>query len=236
MKPIRNGSGKVLTAPQWARLWPPRNDLLESAEREKRESINDRREGVASSAPEGLKRRNVALMIVLVLVTFGLYYPIWILRTRRGLNNLNARGEVGATASVALLALYLVWAALDLGSAVLRMSGNAEQPWAALKLMATITSLPASILWLVLIFRVRYMLEEHLVRMTSDSFHLSGILTFALSIFYLQHVINTRLLGRASHTRTDGTLRRRPIDSSYRWQAVPGQGPLAGRLADQEWK
>jgi hypothetical protein len=200
MKPIPNGGGKVLTAPQWARLWPPRHDQLESAELE----MNDREEDdAASSAPEGLKRRSVVLMIVLVIVTLGLYYPIWILRTRRGLNNLNASGTVGATASVVLLALYLVWVPLQFGTAVLQMSGNAEQ-LRAVKTMETVLCLATSILQLFLTFRIKHMLEEHLLRMTCESSQLSAILTSTLSIFYLQRVINTRLLVQANQEWKEG--------------------------------
>jgi hypothetical protein len=32
--------------------------------------------------PSGLKRRSVVLMIVLTIVSFGLYYPMWFLRRR----------------------------------------------------------------------------------------------------------------------------------------------------------
>ena len=45
---------------------------------------------VADVSPTGLKRRSVILMILLTIVTFGLYVPIWFLRRRAALNRLDS--------------------------------------------------------------------------------------------------------------------------------------------------
>ena len=44
----------------------------------------------SSASTTGLKRRRVLVMIVLSIVTFGLYYPIWFFRRREALNRLNS--------------------------------------------------------------------------------------------------------------------------------------------------
>ena len=45
---------------------------------------------VADPEPTGLKRRSVLLMIVLMILTFGLYLSIWFLRRRKALNQLDS--------------------------------------------------------------------------------------------------------------------------------------------------
>ena len=47
---------------------------------------------VADAPPDshGLKQRRVIVMIVFMIISFGLYYPIWWFRRRAGLNRLKS--------------------------------------------------------------------------------------------------------------------------------------------------
>src|SRR5262245_31967789 len=42
------------------------------------------------AAASGLKRRNLVVMFLLIIVTLGIYYPVWFFRRRPGLNRLDS--------------------------------------------------------------------------------------------------------------------------------------------------
>ena len=141
-----------------------------------------------------LKHRSVVVMIVLTLVTLGFYYPVWFLRRRTALNQLDSPKKLPAWPFVALIAFFGLQFALGMvagpvpieyviGTSATMFLGVAQ--WALMFVL----------LWQS--FRTKDILEHHLNRTQDDgpSFYvtqakLSGVLTFFLHIFYLQHVIN----------------------------------------------
>jgi len=130
-----------------------------------------------------LKRSSVIAVVLLSFVTLGFYLPIWFLRRRRGLNSLNSPRKLGVLGPVILLGLQVI----DL---FLPQDLTPE----------TIVSLAVFITVLVLAFRVRFILSDHLTSKiravlpvsvgfpTSSS--PSNLLTFFLTIWYLQYKIN----------------------------------------------
>ena len=60
---------------------------------------------IADLSSTGLKRRSVLLMIVFAVVTFGLYYPIWFLRRRAALNELDSPRKLPTWPFV----VFIVW-------------------------------------------------------------------------------------------------------------------------------
>src|SRR5580765_8512215 len=60
-----------------------------------------------ADVPTGLKRRSVVLMIVLSIVTFGLYYPIWFLRRRAALNRLDSPRKLRLWPFVIVIAWFV---------------------------------------------------------------------------------------------------------------------------------
>src|SRR6187549_2097058 len=56
----------------------------------------------------GLKRRSIVLMIVLFVMTFGFYYPIWFLRRRGALNRLDSQRKLRLWPFLAWFALFAV--------------------------------------------------------------------------------------------------------------------------------
>src|ERR1700704_3187925 len=71
---------------------------------------------VADVSPTGLKRRSVVLMIVLSIVTFGLYYPIWFLRRRAALNRLDSPRKLRRWPFVIFLAFFVLQFIVGLAS------------------------------------------------------------------------------------------------------------------------
>lgn len=137
-----------------------------------------------------LTRRSIPRMVLLTLVTAGFYYPCWFLLRQQDINSLNANEKLKNFPFVVAIALL----AFSLGFSV--GASNVEA--------ADFAQLPAYILLLVQCFKVRRIFEAHLhaglgqlsgtpnLRHSQSS--LSGVAVFFLQIFYLQYVINTRLV------------------------------------------
>ena len=153
---------------------------------------------LTSPSPPKLKRHSVVLMLLLAFVTGGIYLPSWFLLRRRALNNLNAKGQVGVLPVVVCVVVFSVLLLLSIFIDV------EAEPAAAL--VDTGLQFVGGILILIQSFNVRHILEDHLVTTKSElsdslfgTHHhaetsLSGIAVFFLTIFYLQYVINKRIV------------------------------------------
>lgn len=129
-----------------------------------------------------LPKTKVLLMVLLTLLTLGLYVPYWFWSRRRTLDAMAAEGESVGGLTVALVVLYLVAFAMGFLGGVLRGAGDA--PGQAYFIAARAIDWSSRILIIVLSFRVKGILESN------DSGHLSAVGTFFLSCFYLQYRIN----------------------------------------------
>ncbi len=156
------------------------------------------------TAPRGplVGRTHVALMIALTIVTGGLYYPYWFLSRRPLLNLLRSDEKVGVLPFAVAIALLAMNAAMTI-MAVDATSGSVPAEPAAASPLQAVLELAFGVTMLVQSFKVRRMLESHLGRLprpgeprTPDdtwTASLSSLAVFFFGIFYLQHVVNTRL-------------------------------------------
>ena len=145
-----------------------------------------------------LKRRSILLMVLLTVVTGGIYYPSWFLLRRDGINSLNANEKLGTLPFVVAIILFVV----ALGFGIVAEMAEVEEV-AGLTQASDLTQLFAGILLLVQCFKVRRIIEAHLHAATPDlsdmpllrhsQSSLSRVAVFLLLIFYLQYVINKRL-------------------------------------------
>ena len=135
------------------------------------------------NAPESatavpLKQSSVIAVVLLSFLTGGIYTSIWYLRRRKGLNSLDSSTKMGVTGPLILLVLttiYLIIPPDSIGS--------------------TIELLAVAITNIVMAFRVRWMIVDHLAAKITTVVSLSGslqsqyspssILTFFLNIYYL---------------------------------------------------
>jgi len=149
----------------------------------------------------GLKRRSVIVMIVLTVVTFGFYYPIWFLRRRRGLNALDSPRKLSSWPFLLFLAFFIV--AFIVGA----ISGSASQEeviGAQASVLLDFSQLAVGVLVIVQCFFIKDILEDHLrgpeggtpMPISMREANLSGLMTFLFTIFYLQHIINRDILSR----------------------------------------
>jgi hypothetical protein len=120
------------------------------------------------------ERRSVALVVLLSVVTLGIYTVVWYVRRAPFLDSLSADKKVGALPWV-LLSLFVVSFAV----------GFAHAPEGIVRL----TQLANGIVNLILAFRVAHILRSDFAR-TGRLVNVSGAGVFFLGCLYLQHVIN----------------------------------------------
>lgn len=153
-----------------------------------------------SAASTGLKRRRVVTMIVLSIITFGVYYPVWFFRRRNALNRLSSPRKLRLWPLLTFCAVMIVDFVVVFASA----PGTPDQIIGAGASAALgLVRLAVAILMVVQCFIIKDILEDHLAGPEDDPSHLmfegrvklSGLMTFFFSIFYLQHVINRYVAG-----------------------------------------
>lgn len=146
------------------------------------------------------KRRSVLLMVVLTLVTFGLYYPLWFLRRRAALNRLDSPRKLQRWPFLIFLAFLLLQFVIVVASG----SDSPEQViGAGGSLLLRFCRLAVGLLMVVQCFFIKDILEDHLAGpednvaspIRFDTVRLSGLMTLFFQIFYLQHVINRHIAG-----------------------------------------
>lgn len=154
--------------------------------------------------PSGLKRRSVVLMIVLTIVSFGLYYPMWFLRRRAGLNQLDSPRKLP-------LWPFLIFSAWFVFQFAVRVAVGSAPPEQVIGgggvLVLNLMQLAVAILIVVQCFAIKDILTDHLLGpgdsvsspLFVDRVELSALKTFFFQAFYLQHVINRHIVG--SQTR-----------------------------------
>ncbi len=151
-----------------------------------------------------LKKRSVLAMVLLTIVTFGFYCPVWFLRRRPGLNALDSPRKVPAWPFLLLLALMAVQVLVGFAAAG-RLPEQVIGAGPALTLR--LARLAIGILVLIQCFRIKDILEDHLAgpegsqpaMLMATRVQLSGLMTFLFTIFYLQYVINRDLLAAGLH-------------------------------------
>jgi hypothetical protein len=147
---------------------------------------------------EVLRDAGVFEMVLWTVLTAGLYQPAWFLRCRKALNALNSTEKLGAGPPVMVVmalgaSIFLpLYGSIKWGSLV--QAENAFGPLHPLLLFV------ASVIIIVLCFKVRRILMDHLAPLQPGTFSgsvrfqyeamFSPLGTFFFGIFYLQHKIN----------------------------------------------
>lgn len=155
-----------------------------------------------ASRPEPpLPRTPVLLVVALAIVTLGVYIPIWYLRRLKAFNALRSTTKLSSALPYTTLALVVVRLSASLIEGIL--AGLGVTPLARLlSAYGTLVDLGYIVVMLVLAFRARDVLQDHLrARLADDSgassvalqsqvYSLSGVWTFVFNTFYLQWKIN----------------------------------------------
>lgn len=118
-----------------------------------------------------LKCTSVLFVIFLMIITAGIYIPIWFLTRRKVINNLQSSQKLGFDGIVLALVLISISLLVDVIGGIENISG--------------LLSMVALIIIIFQSFKVRSILEDHFV-----GSQFSGVLTFLATICYLQYKIN----------------------------------------------
>ena len=146
---------------------------------------------VATPADTGLERRSVWLMVLLIFVTLGLYYPIWFWRRRNGLNRLDSPKKLEVW-PLAVFTVYFV------AASVTGIVTTPDELFDGAPLVIRLVELAVGIMMIIQCFRIKDIIEDHVQgpddtpreEMFRPPVKLSGLMTFFFSIFYLQYAIN----------------------------------------------
>ena len=155
--------------------------------------------GALLGPPIALKRRSVLLMIVLTILTLGLYYPVWFLRRRAALNRLESPRKLQLWPFLIFLAFWLL-------QIVIVIASGPESPeqtiGAGASLLLRLSRLAVGILMVVQCFFIKDILEDHLAG--PEAVTLSGLMTFFFQIYYLQYAINRHVVGSGTGAVSPG--------------------------------
>lgn len=149
----------------------------------------------ACGAPLSLKKTSVILLIVLTVVTLGIYYPVWFLTRRNAINNLQSKEKLGSGIFIFLIVLACVGFPVDLMWVVMelfaeRLSEIGLLLSKGLDLFSNILSVVWWIILLVQCFKVRRIFKEHFNVHLQKDISFSWVATFFFWIFYLQYKVN----------------------------------------------
>lgn len=140
------------------------------------------------------QKMSVLLLILLTVVTCGIYTLVWLSQRRPFLNSLDRSEQVSAGMINTVIGCYSVSFILGLAAGITDNDG--------LDGLSRLFSFVSSITLLVSCFRWKRMFERYLVRSSVGGYQkLSGLATFFFNIYYLQYRINklSDLSGVADH-------------------------------------
>lgn len=143
----------------------------------------------------GLRKMSLLRLIVLTMITLGVYWPVWLYTSRHAINTLRSQEKLGDGAVLFVVASYGIALVLGFSSGLLAGAGDVDTA----ELLASLSSMfnvMYAVTLLVQSLKVRRILAAHF------NTHLSRIATFFFQIYYLQHSIN-RLL--QEDTTTDAS-------------------------------
>jgi hypothetical protein len=140
----------------------------------------------------GLKRRSLWLMIVLSIATLGIYYPVWYIRRRPGLNRLDSPRKLALWPFVIVITWFVLMLVVGF------MTGErseVEVLGPGLAVVLQLGQIAIAILMILQSFKIKDIIQDHATPADSSGLFvehvkLSGIMTFFFSILYLQWAIN----------------------------------------------
>ena len=143
------------------------------------------------AATAAIPRVSILKMIVLMVVTLGLYVPIWFLRRRGALNQLGSPKKLKAWPFITAICLSAIQIPIALSTTT---DGGRS--------LFDLVNLAWTVFFIWQAFRIKRILQDHLFAraadlpggVRTDDWELSGVCTFIFTIFYLQYVMNHRLL------------------------------------------
>lgn len=133
-----------------------------------------------------LRKKSVLLIILLTLITYGIYQPIWFLKQKNAINNLKSKEKLTNTLFILVIILYAVSA---LFLFIYLFPYDTTSPL-VIELIDNLINLTGAIIILVMSFKVRRILHQYFNVVLKRNIKFSKIYTFLFGIYYLQYKIN----------------------------------------------
>ncbi|MFA6022771.1 MAG: DUF4234 domain-containing protein [Candidatus Pacearchaeota archaeon] len=147
------------------------------------------------------QKKNVIILLILSLITLGIYPCIWYFKKSSELNNLKTQAKLGKFLPIATLLLLISLLTLNISTGIIIISNPDKYPTSVSSLseipsellilgsIALVLGLLIIIFGIVLSFKVRKILNQVLIN-KDEKVKLSGFYTLIFNLFYLQYEIN----------------------------------------------
>jgi len=133
-----------------------------------------------------MRKTSVLLMILLTIITYGIYFPIWFLRRQNLFNQLPVKEKLNSGAAIFVLIIYCI-SVFFIPVKLLTQNASLID---ILNTIDTFISLLGGLIILILAFKVRRILNEYCNEHLGMNVPFSRVATFFFTIFYLQYKIN----------------------------------------------
>ena len=120
------------------------------------------------------------------MITIGVYAPYWYLSRHQRFNALSSAAKFTQTTII----IWLCWFVVDAVFIVAVIATPESDTIQSLEVIETILNLVAAIFGLILAFRAKRILLEHLAVIGQNETTMSGVLTFFFQFLYIQYKIN----------------------------------------------
>lgn len=168
----------------WALLIPAFYSLYQIAFKNKYLNIS---QTITAEKSKEFKKISVIWIVVLTLLTFGIYIPIWFLKQREAINNLHSQEKLDKNIFIVMLVLFGAVIIVSFFQIGLLAGGNVAND---IDMITTVLNLIPSLILLWQIFKVRRIFIDHFNDYLKKDFEVSGLLTFLFNIMYFQYLIN----------------------------------------------
>lgn len=136
----------------------------------------------------GLPKIHLCMVVLLNMVTLGIYSVVWFMRRRDAVNKLNSEQKISEGVLIAIACFMAAGLMFGVFSAIF-----AESAGKLFDALGNLAGLISGIASLVMAFKYRRILREHFREIRPDiklEGFASGLWTFLFGVMYLQHKIN----------------------------------------------
>lgn len=135
-----------------------------------------------------LIKMNVLYVIFLSLMTLGIYFPIWILKRQKALDNLQSNEKIGVAVPVTVILLLSFAVLFYLKAGFVKIDDISASN--SFETLAAVSDAIGGFTLLFLCFKCRRILDEHFNDYLQKSIRFSMVATFFFGVYYLQYKIN----------------------------------------------
>lgn len=135
-----------------------------------------------------VERKSVWMVILLSIVTLGIYVPYWLYQRLDAFNQMKSTEKLDKSTVMAVLVMYSLTTVMYIVSTISEILYPENISFVTnIDNVGSVIDFISTIMMLYLAFRTRKVIEDHF-KVT-----LSGVATFFFSIYYLQYKINQQL-------------------------------------------